>query len=314
MNQPLITINILSFNRKDDLRITLQKVFEQDYKNIEVIVVDNNSIDGTVEMVKSDYPSVQLIELEQNIGIAGWNEGFKIAKGEFVLVLDDDAYPEKETISCGVSKFQENTKLGIIAFYIYNKRLRRSESEMLDRLKPALFVGCGALIKKEVFESIGYYDDNYFIYYHEIDFTIRAYQKGFSVCYLKDSKVIHSQSLSGRPDCFHDPYTSKFTYYHYFVGHTIFLLKYFSFRYTLFYWLKWVINRTIILIKYPYVITYFKAFIVIGFKLRKILKKRTEVSRDIQRFYNFGSKPIIDRFFFPDFKKPSFRILKHDEH
>ncbi len=93
MNEnPLVTVNILSFNRREELRNTLTKVFEQDYKNIEIIVVDNASSDGSSEMVKNEFPDVQLIQLEENIGIAGWNEGFKAAKGVYVLVLDDDSY------------------------------------------------------------------------------------------------------------------------------------------------------------------------------------------------------------------------------
>ncbi|RJP62305.1 MAG: glycosyltransferase, partial [Ignavibacteriales bacterium] len=70
-NRPLVTVNILSYNRKDELRNTLKKVYEQDYKNIEIIVVDNASSDGTHEMVKSEFPEVKLIQLEKNIGIAG---------------------------------------------------------------------------------------------------------------------------------------------------------------------------------------------------------------------------------------------------
>ncbi len=92
MNNPLVTVNILSFNRKEELRITLTKVFEQDYKNIEVIVVDNSSSDGSQKMVREEFPSVNIIELNENIGIAGWNKGFEIAKGKYVLVLDDDSY------------------------------------------------------------------------------------------------------------------------------------------------------------------------------------------------------------------------------
>ena len=99
---PLVTINILSYNRKDELRITLQKVFEQDYKNIEVVVVDNASTDGAPEMVEQDFPQVKLIRLKKNIGIAGWNEGFKAAKGEYVLVLDDDSYPLNNSIENGL--------------------------------------------------------------------------------------------------------------------------------------------------------------------------------------------------------------------
>ena len=95
-DQPLVTVNILSYNRKDELRNTLTKVYEQDYKNIEVIVVDNASNDGSSEMVIKEFPNAQLIQLEKNIGIAGWNEGFKVAKGEYILVLDDDSYPPQE--------------------------------------------------------------------------------------------------------------------------------------------------------------------------------------------------------------------------
>ncbi len=70
MNEnPLVTVNILSFNRKDELRNTLTKVYEQDYKNIEVIVVDNASSDGSAEMVKNEFPEVQLIQLAKKY----WN-------------------------------------------------------------------------------------------------------------------------------------------------------------------------------------------------------------------------------------------------
>ena len=69
--QPLVTINILSYNRKDELRHTLTKVFEQDYKNIEVIIVDNASNDGSSQMVEKEFFGVNLIKLNKNIGIAG---------------------------------------------------------------------------------------------------------------------------------------------------------------------------------------------------------------------------------------------------
>ena len=114
MNEPLVTVNILSFNRKDDLRLTLQKVFEQDYQNIEVVVVDNASTDGTLEMVKNEFSSIQLIQLQKNIGIAGWNEGFKIARGEFILVLDDDSYPDKNSIKELVQTAQSDKHIGVV--------------------------------------------------------------------------------------------------------------------------------------------------------------------------------------------------------
>ncbi|MEO8232502.1 MAG: glycosyltransferase, partial [Ignavibacteriota bacterium] len=62
-DNPLVTVNILSFNRKDELRNTITKVYEQDYKNIEVIVVDNASSDDSAEMVRTEFPEVQLIQM-----------------------------------------------------------------------------------------------------------------------------------------------------------------------------------------------------------------------------------------------------------
>ena len=118
--QPLVTVNILSFNRIDELRNTLTKVYEQDYKNIEVIVVDNASSDGSSEMVNNEFPSVQLIQMEKNIGIAGWNEGFKVAKGGYVLVLDDDAYPDKNSIILSLQEFQNDIEINFIKFYFIN--------------------------------------------------------------------------------------------------------------------------------------------------------------------------------------------------
>ena len=71
-------------------------------------------------MVEREFPSVHLIKLKKNIGIAGWNEGFKIAKGEYVLVLDDDSYPDADTISNGMDYLIELKNFGILAISIYN--------------------------------------------------------------------------------------------------------------------------------------------------------------------------------------------------
>ena len=88
---PLVTINILSFNRKDELRNTLAKVYEQGYKNIEVIVVDNASNDGSPEMVTREFPDVQqrsTISLlsSPNVPPIGEKSGHHIVHLEWQLV------------------------------------------------------------------------------------------------------------------------------------------------------------------------------------------------------------------------------------
>lgn len=204
--QPLVSVNILSFNRKDELRTTLSKVYEQDYKNIEVIVVDNASIDGSSEMVKTEFPDVQLICLEKNIGIAGWNEGFKVAKGEYVLVLDDDAYPDKLSLSLSIEKIKNNPSIGIVAFNVFNI-LKNNEihrfpggwlpDPQIEECKWNYFIGCTFLLRRNVFIN-NLFPPSYFICFHESPILRVIAHKNLFIFYNKSIKAFHqNQTLKG---------------------------------------------------------------------------------------------------------------------
>ncbi|MFZ1517804.1 MAG: glycosyltransferase family 2 protein [Ignavibacteriaceae bacterium] len=198
--QPLVTVNILSFNRKDELRNTLTKVFEQDYKNIEVIVVDNASNDGSSEMVKNEFPSVQLIQMEKNIGIAGWNEGFKAAKGEYVLVLDDDSYPIKDSIFNATQKMNTTPSIGVLACKVVQNNLEKKieVSDQEVERNSTSFIGCGAFIKAMVIKKIGYFEKSLFIYMHEVEYAMRVINCGWEVIFYPGSIVIHNNSHLNR--------------------------------------------------------------------------------------------------------------------
>lgn len=292
---PLVTVNILSFNRKEELRHTLTKVYEQDYKNIEVIVVDNASSDGSAEMVEQEFQSVILIKLEKNIGIAGWNRGFEIAKGEFVLVLDDDSYPDIDTIRRGVLVMDSNLSIGAVAYNILNLRYNKSETEgFLDN--PYFFNGCGALIRRVIFESIGYYSELIFIYYNELEFCARLYDCGFKVKYLKDTVCFHNQSLGSRGNLKvgENPFNSEYRFYHYFISYSVFLLLRINVYHCLLYLLKWFINRSIIATQNVYMKASFKAIYFIVSRLTVVIRHRNTVSIKVQKFYNFGNIPLIE--------------------
>ncbi|MDY0083221.1 MAG: glycosyltransferase family 2 protein [Ignavibacteriaceae bacterium] len=307
---PLVTVNILSYNRKDELRNTLTKVFEQDYKNIEVIVVDNASTDGSSEMVKKEFPSVQLIQMEKNIGIAGWNEGFKIARGKYVLVLDDDSYPDTKSIGSGVKTFIKNIAVGIIAFNIFNTKLNASETTALENSSPHYFIGCGAMIRKNYLDKVGYYDDLYFIYYNEVDLSIRMISAGFRILYLLDSIVFHTASKL-RPESKNQNFRgSKFGFIHTTISYNIFLIKYFNLNSVIKYSLKWFINRAIIAVRYNFYIPLLRAYFKLFLLLPKILKKRNVMDISIVQFYDYAKIPFVDREYFPGFKKPKIWKLK----
>ncbi|MFA6597903.1 MAG: glycosyltransferase family 2 protein [Ignavibacteriaceae bacterium] len=302
---PLVTVNILSFNRKDELRNTLTKVYEQDYKNIEVIVVDNASSDGSPEMVINEFPTVILIRMQKNIGIAGWNEGFKIAKGEYVLVLDDDAYPDYNTIQTGIIIAKGEERIGIVAFEIFNLRYNTIETSFITQ-PPKMFVGCGALISMKLLSTIGFFSELIFIYNHELDFTARCYNADFKIIFAKTAIVFHLQTPTSRKIGLDNPLTSGFRYYQHFISFSTFLIIHFDYKYVFYYHTKWIINRLIVAAKFSYIYYFLKAnhFIILNF--RTTLAKRNPLRKEIQKLYEYGNHPLIDRFHFPNFKKPKF--------
>ncbi|MFA5805287.1 MAG: glycosyltransferase [Melioribacteraceae bacterium] len=194
-NNPLVTVNILSYNRKDELRNTLQKVFEQDYKNIEVIVVDNCSTDGTVEMVTSEFPIVSLIRLNKNIGIAGWNRGFEVAKGEYILVLDDDAYPSRDAVEKSLFEFEKDSFIVCITLNVIDtndankKRCSWIPQEDIEKCEWPIFVGCAVIFKN--IGSIIYMPEEYFLYQHELPVAAEIYINKFKIFYKKDIIAFH---------------------------------------------------------------------------------------------------------------------------
>ena len=202
-NNPLVTVNILSFNRKDELRITLTKVFEQDYNNIEVIVVDNASTDGSPEMVEKEFPNVILIKLNKNIGIAGWNEGFKIAKGEYVLVLDDDAYPKNNSIELALNKLENNELAACVAFNIFdlNSKTYYWSTTWLPSYKIRgdiycpMFVGCAAMFSQNKLNFIEPMPKNYFLYQHELPVGADISIKGYKIIFNAEIIAYHRCKL-----------------------------------------------------------------------------------------------------------------------
>ena len=247
-------------------------------------------------MVKSEFPEVQLVKLEKNLGIAGWNEGFRVAKGDYVLVLDDDSYPDKNSIFKAVRVFYGDNYLGIVAFNIFNLRIHKSETETFA-YKPRFFVGCGALIKKQLLDKVGHYNEQYFIYLHELDFSSRCYDAGYYIKYLKDLFVFHNQSLLSRGKKYEDPYFSEYRFKYYFISYSIFLIQRFYLIYAIKNLLKWFLNRAIVSVKYLFI----KGFLTSVFYLIKnfnsILKGRNILTLNIQKFYEFGNIPFIDKDF-----------------
>jgi GT2 family glycosyltransferase len=192
-----ISFVILNFNREKELLITIAKTMElmagkSDY---EIIVVDNASSDGSVQSVKAMFPQVQLIQRSVNIGIAGWNDGFEVAKGEYLVVLDDDS-----NIVSGLEEalavLEASPKIGILALNVTGGAF---PTDYLVHMEDNIdFIGCGAIIRRELYLKIGGFAEWLFIYTHEWEYAIRCLEAGYKIRYFADCLVDHRTSVINR--------------------------------------------------------------------------------------------------------------------
>lgn len=203
--KPLVSIVTICWNRKKDILESLQGISEIKYDSLEVIVVDNASNDGTCEAIEEAYPNVKLIKMFRNIGIEAYNIGFKNAKGKYIVILDDDSFPEKHAVERMVHQFEKDDKLGVVAFDVRNY-YKYDEVATLDTVEGKVqakeyymaFNGAGAAIRRELFEEIGFYPEEFFLYWNEQDTAFRVWDKDYKVVFFSDIVAYHKYSPKNR--------------------------------------------------------------------------------------------------------------------
>ncbi|MBB6281995.1 glycosyltransferase family 2 protein [Geobacillus subterraneus] len=210
MKKPLVSIVMLAWNRKDDVRESLRHIQEIDYNPLEVIVVDNASTDGTAEMVEEEFPYVQLIKMRENIGIAAYNVGFEQANGKYIVIIDDDSFPAKSAIERMVQVFEDDDQLGVVAFDVRNYYSYDEIKDKLDHTDEPVkvkatasnyymsFNGAGAGIRKDLFKKIGYYPEEFFIYNNEMDCALKIWDAGYRIEFFSNIVSYHKYSPTNR--------------------------------------------------------------------------------------------------------------------
>jgi len=169
---------------------------------MEIIVVDNASVDDTAQQIKEFHPDVVLVTKSKNNGIAGWNEGFKVAKYKYFLVLDDDSHIHSG-LTEAIELMEQQPKIGILALETVDNNLNtdvflKAEDAWKDGDSIAGFIGCGAIIRKELYDNIGGYAEWIYLYTHEFEYGIRCLNAGYQIKFFGDGIVVHRVSKVNR--------------------------------------------------------------------------------------------------------------------
>jgi GT2 family glycosyltransferase len=210
LSLPRVTIGILNYNRKSELRRTLECLtLAIQYPNLEIIVVDNASTDGSPEMIASEFASVRCIQMMENIAVAARNEFYREATGKYVFSYDDDSMPATPaTVFEVVRILEEHPEFDSIAMYCYQPINRYGETDGLEgfgfhrRAYPwfegLFFVEGGMCVRKSSFDRCNGYDDQFFWGGEGFELTLQMYKLGLRMIYYPAMATLHLKSHKNR--------------------------------------------------------------------------------------------------------------------
>jgi GT2 family glycosyltransferase len=223
MELPLVSIIIVNWNGLKHLQPCLASVFASEYKHFEIIVVDNGSTDGSLDFIRGQIASIRLIENRRNLGYsAGNNQGFILAKGEFIAALNNDTIVDPAWLNDPVRYFQRDPQLGIVGCrlmdankpgyidglfhevtldlglrpYAFGQKFDDSNRLMA---KPGYVIsihGGAAIYRKKMLEELKGFDETYWAYYEEGDLCMRAFLRGWKCLYTPSAIVYHKGAAS----------------------------------------------------------------------------------------------------------------------
>jgi len=202
-SQELISVLVVTWNRREELGRCLQSVRGQTYKNIEVVVVDNASTDGTSAMITTDFPEVRLVRSARNLGCpSGRNLGFAFCEGEYIYMLDDDGWLKQDALEIAARQMRDNPRIGVVM-----SRIHEVENGCTVRQRPhgieqpcyqASFSGGCSLIRNRVIQMVGMFPENFFRQGEEHDLALRMLEAGY-YCFAEPRSIMfHAPSASGR--------------------------------------------------------------------------------------------------------------------
>ena len=223
MEFPRVTVVVLNWNRKEDTCECLDSLFESAYPSYNIVVVDNGSTDGSVDLLRRRYASAALLALETNVGFAaGNNRGIEVALrqgAEVVFLLNNDTTVAPDclmNLARAARELPKDSVLGPKILYYdrpetvwhFGSRWDQKALELTavarnepserwaQRLRVDHIIGCAMWIPRRALEKVGMFDERFFLNYEETDWCFRAARAGIPLFVIPDATVWHKISSS----------------------------------------------------------------------------------------------------------------------
>jgi len=196
------SILITTKNRLEDLKLTLQKINNLICReDVECIICDDGSRDGTSQFIETNYKNIKLIKNAKSKGlIFSRNELLNLTKAKYAIILDDDAHiVSQNPLEIIDAFFEKNKTCAVIAFRIFwGKDAPEHINHNLKNAQVKSFVGCGHVWRMEAWRSIPNYPD-WFVFYGEEDFaSYQLFKNNWEVHYVPDILVHHRVDIKDR--------------------------------------------------------------------------------------------------------------------
>jgi GT2 family glycosyltransferase len=218
---PLASVVIPNWNGLQHLPVCLDALRAQTYPHLEVILVDNGSIDGSQAFVTEHYPEVRLLALDRNLGLTGGNNvGFRAAQGEILVSLNNDTEADPRFVEALVTALRDHPQAGLAAAKMllfdrrdvihsagdgygadgipFNRGVWQRDEGQFDEAG-WVFGGCGGAVayRRAMLDEIGMFDEAFFMYCEDVDLNWRAQLAGWTCWYTPEAVVYHKLSATG---------------------------------------------------------------------------------------------------------------------
>lgn len=210
---PKISIIIVNYNGFKVIKKCIDSILNQSYKNYEIIIVDNNSYDSSISLLKEYENKLKIIVLNENKGFAGGNiEGLKYAKGEYIVLLNNDTEVDVNWLKNLIKPMLDDPEIGICASKMIKygtncidsagdgctttgRGFKIGENEEHEKYTKSRYVfgACAGAVayRKKMLNEIGFFDDDFFLIHEDTDLNFRAQLAGWKCYYVHSAIVYH---------------------------------------------------------------------------------------------------------------------------